>query len=61
MNTTIVETLGRENLVTVRLGAADIRVLVDQSIRPAPGQTVRLGYRPERVHFFDRAGVRVGL
>lgn len=61
VRTTVIETLGRENLVTVRLGTVDVRVLVDQSVRPAPGQTVRLGYRPDRVHFFYRHGVRTGL
>jgi ABC-type sugar transport system ATPase subunit len=61
VRTTVLEALGRENLVTVRLGTVDVRVLVDQSVRPAPGQSVRLGYRADRVHFFDRHGVRTGL
>jgi ABC-type sugar transport system ATPase subunit len=59
--TMVVEALGRENLVTVRVGTADIRVLVDQNTRPAPGQVVGLGYRPDRVHCFDQSGARVGL
>jgi len=61
VRTVVLEALGRENLVTVRLGTADVRVLVDRSIRPGPGQAVRLGYKPDRVHFFDKGGTRTGL
>ena len=56
----IVESLGRENLITAKLGEIDLKVLVDQSVRPTAGSEVRLGFRPDRVHFFDQAGKRVG-
>ena len=57
----VIESLGRENLITVRLGDVDFKVLVDQSVRPALGADVRLGYRQDRVHFFDQGGKRIGL
>ncbi len=55
----IIEPLGRETLVTLRLGEVDFKVLADQVARPAPGTEVRLGYRQDRVHLFDQAGKRV--
>jgi inositol-phosphate transport system ATP-binding protein len=57
---TVVEPLGRETLVTLRLGDADFKVLVDQFTRPSLGAEVRLGYREDRVHLFDGTGKRVG-
>jgi inositol-phosphate transport system ATP-binding protein len=56
----VVEPLGRENLITVRLGEVDVKILVDQGQRPAPGSEIRLGLRADRVHFFDHTGRRVG-
>lgn len=55
----IIEPLGRETLVTLRLGEVDFKVLADQVARPAPETEVRLGYRQDRVHLFDHAGKRV--
>jgi inositol-phosphate transport system ATP-binding protein len=57
----VVEPLGRETLVTLRLGDADFKVLADQAARPPLGTEVRLGYRRDRVHVFDQAGKRGGL
>ncbi|MDR7453918.1 MAG: ABC transporter ATP-binding protein [Armatimonadota bacterium] len=57
---TVAEALGRENLVTLRIGPAEVKVLVPQGRRPAPGTPARLGYRREHVHFFDASGRRVG-
>ena len=56
---TVVEPLGREILVTLRLGNLDLKVLAGGIARPALGAEVRLGVRPDRVHLFDRAGVRI--
>ncbi len=55
----VIEPLGRETLVTLRLGEVDFKVLADQAARPALGTEVRLGYRQERVHLFDQVGKRV--
>lgn len=55
----VIEPLGRETLVTLRLGEADFKVLADQVARPALGTEVRLGYRQDRVHLFDQTGKRV--
>jgi len=57
----IIEPLGRETLVTLKVGGIDLKVLTDQNVRPAPGAEVRLGYRQDHVHFFDQAGTRIGL
>lgn len=56
----VVETLGRENLVTVKLGKLDFKVLVDQGVRPAIGTAARLGFRQEHLHVFDGSGKRTG-
>ncbi len=55
----VIEPLGRETLVTLRLGEVDFKVLADEAARPALGTEVRLGYRQDRVHLFDQAGKRV--
>ncbi|MGQ0569104.1 MAG: ABC transporter ATP-binding protein [Armatimonadota bacterium] len=57
----VIEPLGRETLVTLRLGEIDFKVLADQDMRPTPGAEVRLGYRQDHVHFFDQSGLRLGL
>ncbi len=54
----VIEPLGRETLVTLRLGEVDFKVLADQVARPALGTEVGLGYRRDRVHLFDQAGQR---
>jgi ABC-type sugar transport system ATPase subunit len=56
----VTEPLGRETLVTVRVGAADVKVLVPEGTRPGTGDQVRFGYRPDRIHYFDHQGQRVG-
>ena len=57
---TLIEPLGREVLLTLRLGEVDVRVLAAQAARPALGAEVRLGILRERVHLFDHAGARIG-
>jgi len=57
---TVIEPLGRETLVTLRLGDADVKVLTDPATRPRLGAEVRVGYRQDRVHLFDQAGRRLG-
>ncbi len=55
----VVELLGRENLITVRVGEVDMKVLVDQGLKPSLGSDVRLGFHRDRLHIFDHAGRRV--
>jgi len=55
----LLEPLGRETLVTLRLGEVDFKVLADQATRPPLGADVRLGFRRDRIHIFDQAGKRV--
>ena len=47
-------------LQTLRLGDVDLKVLADQTVRPALGAELRLGVLRERVHIFDEAGARIG-
>jgi ABC-type sugar transport system ATPase subunit len=56
----VIEPLGRETLVTLRLGEVEFKVLADQGARPQLGAEVRLGYRRDHVHVFDQTGRRVG-
>ena len=56
---TVIESLGRETLLTLRLGEVDVKVLADQAARPALGTEVRLGVPRERVHLFNQAGTRI--
>lgn len=57
---TLIESLGREMLLTLRLGEVDVKVLADPAARPALGTEVRLGVLRERVHLFNQAGTRIG-
>lgn len=56
---TVVEPLGRETLLTLRIGEVDFKVLAGHTTRPAPGAEVRLGVPRDRVHLFDQAGARI--
>lgn len=47
--------------MTLRLGETNVKVLAGEDVRPAPGAEVGLGYRRDRVHFFDQTGTRTGL
>ena len=58
---TVIEPLGREMLLTLRLDEVDIKVLADRTASPALGDEVRLGVLREHVHLFDQAGTRIGL
>jgi inositol-phosphate transport system ATP-binding protein len=49
----IVEPLGRDDLVTVRVGAVDLHVLADPSLHLRIGDRVRLAFDADRVQFFD--------
>jgi ABC-type sugar transport system ATPase subunit len=57
---TVVEPVGREVLLTVRLDGVEMKVLTDPAARPAPGAEVRLGVRRDCAHFFAQDGARVG-
>jgi sn-glycerol 3-phosphate transport system ATP-binding protein len=56
----VVETLGAERLVYGLLGAAPFTLRIDGTLpAPAPGSTVTLTARAERLHWFDGDGQRV--
>ena len=52
-NVEVVEPLGSEILLDVRVGDAPVVAKVDPSMRVAAHDKVRLAFDPERVHFFD--------
>jgi ABC-type sugar transport system ATPase subunit len=58
---TVIEPLSREMMVTLRLGEVDVKVLADQTARPALGAELRLGVLRECTHLFDEAGARVPI
>jgi len=50
-----VEPLGREDLVAVQIGDAELRLLVDNTVGVAIGQAIELELNTEKVQFFDPA------
>ncbi|MDQ7844480.1 MAG: ABC transporter ATP-binding protein [Armatimonadota bacterium] len=53
----VVESLGRQVLVTLEAGGATLKVLTD--LRPAVGATMDLAVDPARCHLFDARGRRI--
>jgi inositol-phosphate transport system ATP-binding protein len=49
----VVEPLGRDDLIDVRVGEASIRVLADPALGLKIGDTVRLNFNGHKVQFFD--------
>ncbi len=49
----VVEPLGRDDLVDVRIGEAHIHVLADPALQLRMGDTVRLKFNTQKVQFFD--------
>jgi multiple sugar transport system ATP-binding protein len=49
----VVEQLGSEILLDVRVGDDNMVAAVDPSIRAKPQEFLRLAINPERLHFFD--------
>ena len=56
----LVESLGREQLVTLDLGGPSVKVLVEGGTKPSAGAQVGFGYTPPSLHRFDSAGTRIG-
>jgi multiple sugar transport system ATP-binding protein len=55
---TVVENLGDEQIVAVRVGDHSVESLVDSSVTANVGDQVWLLIKPERVHLFDRVSGR---
>jgi len=51
----LLEPLGSETLVTLKLGAAEVIARLAASFREAPGTPVRLNLNPAHLHLFDPA------
>ena len=49
----MVELLGRENLIDVRIGEHSFMVLAGVDINSAPGERVKLAFNAENIQFFD--------
>jgi inositol-phosphate transport system ATP-binding protein len=49
----MVEPMGRENLIDVRIGEHSFIVLADADTNPAPGERVKLAFNAENVQFFE--------
>jgi len=49
----IVEPLGRDDLLDVRIGEAGVHVLADPTLSLKMGQTVTLDFNTHKVQFFD--------
>jgi multiple sugar transport system ATP-binding protein len=55
----LLESLGGDTIVVVRVGAQLLRALVRREERPVEGATVGLALDPEQVHVFDTTGAAV--
>ena len=53
----VVETLGRQVLVTIDLDGTTVKMLADT--RPAIGTQVGIGYSPGSLHYFGSDGRRI--
>jgi multiple sugar transport system ATP-binding protein len=54
------ELLGNETFAYIDAGAlGELTARVDGSVTVQPGETLRLGYRPEHLYRFDAAGLRL--
>ncbi|GAB4527756.1 MAG: ABC transporter ATP-binding protein [Anaerolineae bacterium] len=49
----VVEPLGRDDLIVVRIGQAHVHVLADPALHLRIGDTVRLKFNTQKVQFFD--------
>ena len=49
----VVEPLGRDDLIDVRIGDLHVHLLVDPALRLRIGQSVRLKFNTDKVQFFD--------
>ncbi|MEQ8966751.1 MAG: ABC transporter ATP-binding protein [Azospirillaceae bacterium] len=55
----IVEPMGAETLLHLIEGDQDLRVVVPRTVRPSPGEQVRIRHAPDQAHLFDETGRRV--
>ena len=55
----IIEPMGAETLIHVRVGELDMRVVVPREIRVRPGHVVHLACDPGQVNIFDDSGKAV--
>ena len=51
----VVEPLGRDSIVNVRVDGAILKILAPGDLRVEPGQTVWLRIKSSRIHLFDKA------
>jgi ABC-type sugar transport system ATPase subunit len=49
----VVEPLGRDDLLDVRIGEASVRVLADPALHVRMGDTVQLSFNTDKIQFFD--------
>jgi ABC-type sugar transport system ATPase subunit len=49
----LVEPLGRDDLIDVRIGNLAVRVLADPELNLAIGQSINLEFNTQKVQFFD--------
>jgi ABC-type sugar transport system ATPase subunit len=49
----VVEPLGRDDLLDVRIGEASFRVLADPALNVQMGDRVQLGFNADKIQFFD--------
>jgi len=55
----VVEPLGAEVVITIKIGAQFLKVLTFEELSLSPGDKVGLNLNREKIHFFDERGIRV--
>ncbi len=50
----VVEPLGRDSIINVKVDGTVLKILAPAEIRVEPGQTVRIRFKPSRIHLFDK-------
>jgi multiple sugar transport system ATP-binding protein len=50
---TVLEPMGNENFLYLRLGGVELTARVDPSVRPDPGDVVRMGFDEPALYLFD--------
>jgi len=51
----VVEPIGVESLITIKIGSQHLKMLVfDEDIMFTPGQKIRISFKKDKIRFFDR-------
>ena len=55
----LIEPMGAETLLHLRIGEQDLRVVASRRLRPSSGETLHIAPQPGQLHLFDPEGERI--